>query len=122
MFTESNIVSFTDLVKITNLQFVYDSLKNNLPPSVSNYFTLSSEVHSYNTRNTQLGKLYVPKFNSTKFGKNSVKYQCVTEWNKSLNIINTTFKIKNKNNPNYTSFLDASRSQFKKLLYFIILK
>ena len=119
-FLESNIASFNDLVKKTNILFVYDSLKKNLPPSISDYFTLSSEVHSYNTRNTQLGKLHVPKFNSIKFGKNSIRYQCITEWNNSLTIINNTFKNKNKNT-NYTSFLDASRSQFKKLLYSVIL-
>ena len=48
--------------------FVYNSLKKDLPPSISNYFTLCSEVHSYNTRNAQLGKLHVPKFNSITFG------------------------------------------------------
>ena len=119
-FLESNIVSFNDLVKKTNILFVYDSLKKNLPPSISDYFTLCSDVHSYNTRNTQLGKLHVPKFNSIKFGKNSIRYQCVSEWNNSLTIINNTFKNKNKNS-NYTSFLDTSRSQFKKLLYAVIL-
>ena len=119
-FLELNIISFVNLVKITNLLFVYDSLKNNLPSSVSNYFTLSSSIHSYNTRNVELGKLHVPRFNSTKFGKNSIKYQCITEWNKSLTLMNNTFKNRNINNPNYTSFLDATRSQFKKLLYIIV--
>ena len=119
-FLELNIISFVNLVKITNLLFVYDSLKNNLPSSISNYFTLSSNIHSYNTRNVEIGKLHVPRFNSTKFGKNSIKYQCITEWNKSLTLMNNTFKNKNVNNPNYTSFLDATRSQFKKLLHIII--
>ena len=100
--------------------FVYDSLVHNLPVSISNFFSLSRDAHSYFTRNTELGKLVPPIFKSIKYGKNSIKYQCITEWNRSLTNMNNAFLAKYGKINCYKSFLDLNRKQFYKLIRKII--
>ena len=119
VFSELKITSFKNAIKIANLLFVFDSINNNLPPSIGNFFTLSCNVHSHYTRNVDNGKLSVPKLNSMKYGKYSIKYQCVTEWNKSLTYFKNNFNnVYSKNH--YESFLGGTRNQFKKLIHSLI--
>ena len=49
--------------------------------------------------------------------KNSIKYQCTAEWNKSITEINNIFLAKYENSFHYKSFLDLNRNQFKKLVH-----
>ena len=116
LFHILNIHLFSNLVRISNLLFVFDSLSSNLPISFANYFCQSHDVHSYNTRNILNGKLVPPVFKSVKYGKYSIKYQCTTEWNKSISEINSIFLTKYKDSNIYRSFLDLNRRQFKKLI------
>ena len=48
--------------------------------------------------------------------KNSIKYQCTAEWNKSITEINNTFRAKYGNSFYYKSFLDLNSTQLKKLV------
>ena len=116
LFSELNVTYFKNTIKITNLLFVFDSLKNNLPSFIRNLFTLSCNIHSHYTRNVDNGKLVVPKFNSMKYGKYSIKYQCVTEWNKSLTYFKNNFNNAYGNN-HCDTFLDGTKNQFKKLIH-----
>ena len=84
LFHSLNILCFPNLVRISNLLFVFDSLSSNLPATIANYFFQTQDLHSYNTRNIHNGKLVPPLFKSVKYGKYSIKYQCTTEWNKSI--------------------------------------
>ena len=120
IFRTLNIPLFSNMVRIANVLFVFDSLSNNLPVSISNFFCQSRDVHSYNTRNSLNRKLILPKFKSVKYGKNSIKYQCTAEWNKSITEIKNIFDAKYRNSPYYKSCLDLNRSQFKKLIHKII--
>ena len=65
LYRSSNVPIFTKLVQISNLMFVFDSLKNNLPISISKYFCQSRDIHSHYTRNIN-GKLVPPAFKSQK--------------------------------------------------------
>ena len=116
LYSDLKITCFKNAIKIANLLFVFDSLKNNLPLFIGNFFTLSRDVHSHFTRNVNNGKLIVPKFNSVRYGKNSIKYQSVIESNKSLTYFKNNFNSVYGNNY-YDSFLDGTRNQFKKLIY-----
>ena len=115
-FVVLNIPLFSNLVRISNILFVFDSLSNSLPVPFSNFFSLSRDAHTYNTRSSKNGKLVLPKFKSVKYGKNSIKYQCTAEWNKCITTINNIFLAKYGNSFYYKSFLDLNRNQFKKLV------
>ena len=60
LFRSLVIPLFSDLVRISNLLFVFDSLSNNIPASTANYFRQSQDVHSYNTCNIKNRKLVPP--------------------------------------------------------------
>ena len=64
IFHSLKIPSFPNLVRVSNILFVFDSLSNALPISISNYFTQSCNAHSYFTRNTENAKLVIPSFKS----------------------------------------------------------
>ena len=118
LFRNLKIPLFQNLVRISNLLFVFDSLSFRLPISISNYFSQIRYVHSYFIRNSENAKLVLPAIKSHKYGKLSIKYQCVTEWNKSLTSIKNAFD--NKFNLRNITFLDLNRSQFIKLIKTII--
>ena len=48
--------------------------------------------------------------------KNSIKYQCAAEWNKSITEINNFFLAKYRDSLYYKSFFDLNKNQFKKLV------
>ena len=101
LYSDLKITCFKNAIKIANLLFVFDSLKNNLPLFIGNFFTLSRDVHSHFTRNVNNGKLIVPKFNSVRYGKNFIKYRSVIEWNKSLTYFKNNFNSVYGNNYYY---------------------
>ncbi|MBY0580760.1 MAG: hypothetical protein K2P53_03665 [Rickettsiales bacterium] len=118
-FKKLKIPTFPALVKFSNLLFVFDSLNKNLPSSITHFFTESRIIHTYSTRNINNGKLSVPPFKTQKYGKNSVIYQCICEWNKSLVCIVNEFKKLQLQTP-LSSFLYLKQNQFKKILRTIL--
>ena len=100
--------------------FVFDSFTDNLPISVSKYFSESRYTHDYFTRGIKDGKLVLPVFKTVKYGKHSIKYQSTAEWNKSLTEINKTFITKYGHLHQFKSILDLNRTQFKKLVCKIV--
>ena len=116
VFRSLNIPLFSNLVRVSNLLFVFDSLSNSLPVSISNFFTHSRDTHTYNTRHSKNGKLFLPKFKSVKYGKNGIKYQCTAEWNKSITAISKVFQSKYANSFYYKNIFDLNRNQFKDII------
>ena len=119
LFHSLKIISFINLVRVSNVLFVFDSLSNKLPIAITNLFTLSCNVHHYFTRNSKNGKLVLPLFKTRNYGKLSIKYQCITEWNKSLTSINNAFLAK-YNNSFFNTFLDLNREQFIRIVRNVI--
>ena len=107
---------FSDIVRLSNLLFVFDSLSHNLPNSISNFFSINRGFHPYFTRNVKNSKLILPTFKSVKYGKNSIKYQCITEWNKSLQSILDDFNTKYKYNHHYESYPNLNRNQVSNIV------
>ena len=115
-FDRSKIPKFINLVRTSNLLFVYDCLSFNSPSSLKTFFSFNKNVHDYNTRSSETYKLTLPRFKSMKYGKNAIKYQCITEWNKSIDDLITCFKIKYVNFHHYNNIFDLNRNQFKRLI------
>ena len=121
LFLTNKISLFSNIVRIANLMFVFDSINCSLPVSILNFFIKSRDTYSYITHGAKNGKLILPKYKSVKYGKNSIKYRCVIEWNKSVKAIRNIFDQKYENSHHYKNFLDLSRIQFKKLISKIII-
>ena len=56
--------------------FVYQWSLRLLPPCFSNYFKFTSTVHSYSTRQSCYGNLYLTSVNTTQYGLRSLKFTC----------------------------------------------
>ena len=67
-----------------NFWFVYDQLKNNLPETFSNFFTLKIQLHKHNTR---IKRFILPKAKTTSWGSNSTTLKAIKQWNKIQNFI-----------------------------------
>ena len=110
---------FNNMVRVSNLSFIFDSFSLNLPFAISNYFS-ERRTHSYRTRSIENGNLVLPTFKTIKYGKNSIRYQCITEWNKSLSQIKNVFTAKYSHLPSYKSIFDLNKNQFISLIRKII--
>ena len=118
LFPELAILKFKDHITLMDCMLVYDHIHNNLPPAISNLFKKTSEVHFYPTRNNEHGKLSIPIIKTSKYGKYSIVYQCVMNWNSQ--IISTQNYLNNISS-NITSINDLTRSQYKKILHNLFL-
>ena len=85
LYRESNILKFTDNVKVLNFLHVLDSLKNKLPNTLSKTFMPVQEVHLYNTRGVSQRKIAVPRANTHTYGIMSITYQSLQFWNFIVN-------------------------------------
>ena len=74
------------------------------------FFIQNNNIHQHLTRNNEL-KLYASKFKTYRYGKDSIKYQCITDWNNSIT------KLKELSLKFYKStILDLKKYQLQKIL------
>ena len=62
-------------------------LKKNLPETFSNFFTLNTQLHKHNTRNTRKSRLILPKVKTISYGLNSMTLKAIKQWNEIQNFI-----------------------------------
>ena len=85
LYYKSNILKFSDQIKLQNFIFVHNSLKGNLPSSLKDSFQITADTHSFNTRGASQFKMKLPKAR-TMYGINSIKYQSAAFWNIAVNL------------------------------------
>ena len=73
-------MKFTDIVKVQNCLFMY-YFEQNDPLATSFPALHSRDKHNYQTRSATQNLLDVPLARTNKYGKESVKYQCIRDWN-----------------------------------------
>ena len=78
LYKESKINKLKNIIIIANIQLVYNQLKNNLPKTFSNFFTLNTQLHQHNTRKN---RLTVSNANTTSYGSNSITLKATKQWN-----------------------------------------
>ena len=81
LFKKSKILKLLDKVMIENCIFINKSLKNLLPTIFQNWFSFSSDIHSYSTSSSSLGLLHIPSFNTNKYGRHSIITSAIYSWN-----------------------------------------
>ena len=72
LFKDFKILKFHDKIALENSIFIHKSFKHQLPQPFDNWFRLSSNFHSHNTRWSILGCLNVPSHRTKLHGINSV--------------------------------------------------
>ena len=96
LFKKCNILKVTDLYKYQACLFYFKCCKYTVPSYFCNFFTVGSDVHNYNTRNSHNVYKYS---NRLKLSNNFIKYSMSNIWNtipSHIQNIRTVSLFKNK--------------------------
>ena len=104
LYKQLNLLKLRDLVSLKNYLFIHDYFNDKLPECFSNFFFLTKDIHTYDTRNAAAGSLFLPDCDSVRYGRNSIKISSILSWN------NFTKKFPE------IDFLNFPRKTFKKLI------
>ena len=90
LYINHGIIKLCDVIKIQNYLFIHDYLTNSLPSCFEDhYFKLNHMYFNVTTRSANLGCLFVPSKNTTRYGLNSISHKSITCWNTIANNIKT---------------------------------
>ena len=82
LYVEQGILKLNDFVRLQNCLFVHDYLNDSLPTCFDNYyFKLNYLYFNVQTRNSNLGCLFSPSKNTTKYGLESITQKSISSWN-----------------------------------------
>ena len=81
IYNREKIIKLDDFVSLQNCLFVHDHLNDKLPTCFDDYFKQVKEIHSFGTRNSSSGCLFVNQSNSRKYGLNSITNKSINSWN-----------------------------------------
>ena len=80
LFHHSKIIKLFDHISRENL-FVHKFVSNSLPSAFERYFDFLISVHGYETRNASLGLMSKNSYNTTLYGRHSIKNNPALSWN-----------------------------------------
>ena len=92
IYKNYKIFQLKDFISLQNCMFIHNYLNNNLPTCFDTYFQLIKQVHSIDTRLSQLGCLFVPHYSTTKYGLNSITKKSIDSWNLLTKTFNCNLK------------------------------
>ena len=81
LFKEWNILKFDDVISIESCLFINNCFNKKSFFLFSQDFSLVSNTHEHNTRSSSKGLLFVPSYNSLKFGRKSIINSATLIWN-----------------------------------------
>ena len=87
IFKYYKILKLKDQISLYNCLLIHDYSRNLLPSSFDNFFTLCTELHNNDTRR-QAGCVFVPHYNSNRYGRQSIKLSCILNWNHLSEVLN----------------------------------
>ena len=89
LYKASKIMKIQDLVSYQNILHIHDYLNNKLPHCFHGYFLKLDNIYNIQTRNAELGCLFIPSKNTTNYGLKSITQQCILSWNNISKQLNT---------------------------------
>ena len=90
LFKKAEMLKLNDIIKMEYLKIAFEYKRGNLPNNLNNLFLDCDAVHNHLTRSKSNNALFVQRFNSSKFGRNSLRYKATTLWNE---LSNSSFDI-----------------------------
>ena len=81
LFKNCNILKSADIINVESYVFINNCFnKDSFPVFIENSKSVSN-MHSYNTTSAINGLLFVPSYNSVRFGRKSVIHSTTLTWN-----------------------------------------
>ena len=87
LFYNSNILKFIDIIYIGNCVFINNCFNKDSFAVFAQNYNLCSNTHTYNTRSSSKGFLFVPTYNLTRFGRKSIIHSSTLSLNYLQSII-----------------------------------
>ena len=81
LFIKHRLLKVREIIKLQQLQLLYNFLDNSLPADLKKLFRLNDNVHGHDTRQV----FHVPSVDTSTYGINSIKFHCPDLWNNSWN-------------------------------------
>ena len=81
LFKNYNILKFADIINVENCIFINNCFNKDSFSIFNKNFKLVSTTHSYNTRSARNGLLFVPSYNTVRFGRKSIIHSTTLTWN-----------------------------------------
>ena len=95
LFSENNILKFTDKITLENILFVNKSINRQVPPIFYDWFTFSGDLHRYETCWSVTDHLNIPTFWTQKYGRFSIRASTIYSWNSMQNLLINNLSLKN---------------------------
>ena len=80
-FHDYNILKFCDIINTEACAFINNCFNSNTFSVFAERFKLISESHAHNTRSSSKGLLFVPSYNTSRFGRKSIICSTTLIWN-----------------------------------------
>ena len=77
----SNVLKFIDIIYTENCLFINNCFNKDSFAIFAQNYNLCSNTHTYNTISSSKDLLFVPTYNSTRFGRKSIIYSSTLSWN-----------------------------------------
>ena len=81
LFKNCNILKFADIINVESCIVINHCFNKDSFSIFSENFKLVATKHSYNTRSARNGLLFVPNYNTVRFGRKSVIHSTTFTWN-----------------------------------------
>ena len=81
LFQNCNILKCADIIKFESCVFINNCFNKDCSSIFNENFKVVSNTHSYNTRSASNGLLFVPSYNSVRFGRKSIIHSITLTWN-----------------------------------------
>ena len=91
LYRDLKILKLDDHISLQNCLFVHDALHKISPVCFHDYFTYTSEVHTFSTKSVTYGNLFVKHSGTIRYGINSIINKCVHNWNILSRILKLDF-------------------------------
>ena len=76
-----NVLNFADVINVESCIFINNCFNRDSFSIFNENFKLVSTTHSYNTRSARNGLLFVPSYNTVRFGRKSIIHSTTLTWN-----------------------------------------
>ena len=99
LFYDLKILKLDDLYQLSISVFAYECQNNIAPLYFINFFTQTTDVHSYNTRSAARGDFFILQKNTLQYGLRSIRFNGAKIWNNIPPEIRDASSVRNfKNN------------------------
>ena len=105
LFSENNILKFSDKITLENILFVNKSINRQVPPIFSDWFTFLGDLHRYETCWSVNDHVNIPTFGTQKYGHFIIRASTIYSWNSIENLLIKKLSPKNSTSKKIKYFL-----------------